>query len=372
VTPHDEEQQRQRRLDALSQLAATAPGLPPVHSAPPLTNPTAPRRPRWLFPLVVLLIVALLAGAGYVTLSFFHPGSGSAPPIPTSLTIDLDATVQLDCPQSVLWAPDGTRVAVFGSQCAGDAQVPTPYFAVFDARTGKKVKAFDLGTLLSAYGMIPFSQDVAWSRDSTYLVVDDALAAQGGASGTPGTPAALVLPLDGSHPHTLAGSPGVDGRQSGTSAPAQWPGSHRLSSRSRSATSGPRTAISARTHRSLALRLLAATPGVLPAPQTSHSGRQGKSRQSARPMPPLSNSRPSRYLQRLGRSGRPIGSSWRKASSTRESSEDRAIQIKSRARRQADPLHVPSQPCHSPMLPLPSSSMLCNRHRTRYRTRVPA
>lgn len=167
-TPRDPtDPNQQQRIDALRQLADDIPASAVSQAAPshvPVSHPLR-QRPRWLMPLALALILAMLAGIGYVTLPFFHSRMSMTPPIPDTLTIDLDS-IHLDCPSSVLWAPGGRRVAVFGDQCGGSQQaLPQPLLAIFDARTGKTLKTFDLSTLLPAYGMFTLVSSIAWSPD---------------------------------------------------------------------------------------------------------------------------------------------------------------------------------------------------------------
>ncbi|MGH2517122.1 MAG: hypothetical protein ACRDHP_15840 [Ktedonobacterales bacterium] len=224
----DVEAQRQRRVDALRQLAAddgapvssaatpdaalspneTKPtGLPPAVPAMPAT---VPRRRRRMF-IALALIVALVASIGYITLPLFHASSPHAAiPIPSALTIDLSAT-HLDCPTTLAWAPDGKRVAIYGSYdiCDPTGGPPTtPYLAIFDTRTGKKLQTFALKDLLNSSGLSGVVTDVVWSPDGKEIAVGVTLPQQPPYIAIP--VGLLLLPLDGSHPRAIIGTPPSD------------------------------------------------------------------------------------------------------------------------------------------------------------------
>ena len=214
--PTSAEADRERRLDALRELAreATAPARQPAPT-PTTRTPLRPARREVSArgPLLGLLaVVVVAAGVGVYLWRTHQPAKATAttpiPPILATLSINLTKS-RLYCPSGLMWSPDGLTVAVFADSmpCINGGGGNT-LVALFNARTGAFERTFDPYAALAAANVQgALVQDVVWSPDrktlvfpsSYYLSLDNTLG-----SGL------LYYPLSGRAPRYVSGpaSPG--------------------------------------------------------------------------------------------------------------------------------------------------------------------
>jgi hypothetical protein len=218
----DSERDRQRRLEALQQLAQRDPAPTTetpvgasVSAALPASDALSQRRtrPRWLLPLVAgVLLVALAAGA-VVWLAPGLRGSKAANALTTHV-ITLPASANLYCPSTPAWSADGKDIAVIAqttappdqSACStyGSIVNNTPFagsslftswpyaVAVLDATTDKLLHSFSVPdpTPTLCTGLNSCSMEIAppaslsWSPDGKSIAVYlDRLVSYSGPSG---------------------------------------------------------------------------------------------------------------------------------------------------------------------------------------------
>ncbi|MFI5272514.1 MAG: hypothetical protein ACHQ4H_05705 [Ktedonobacterales bacterium] len=185
---------RERRLDALSALAAGAtirpPGAEPADEltiAPPesLRPPRAPHRGsrRGALLAALLLAVVVAGGLGY---ALAHRPAGTQAAAVKVKPFDL-SSAQMACPQQLAWSPDGTRIAVLGYArgCQGYI-LERASIAIFRARDGALLRHIALDQLvfaanLPAVAPVPAASanfeygELIWSPDSKQVATTFAL-----------------------------------------------------------------------------------------------------------------------------------------------------------------------------------------------------
>lgn len=149
-------------------------------------------RQRWYLVMVCIVGVALL---GVLVSHFMTPGKGTSQGVKASIVSIVPALDGLQCPQDVVWSPNGSEIAVLGYDryCATDARINYSYepgiVAVYAVETGKLVAKFQPDTAITsaleltrpAYvtpapggdasqQAIEYEQ-IAWSPDGTRLAL---------------------------------------------------------------------------------------------------------------------------------------------------------------------------------------------------------
>ncbi len=212
--------ERRRRRDALRALAeGAAPrresdwavkGQTPFGAALHQT----PRRPRWLIPVISGVI--LVASVSLIVAHFWP----SAPARHTAATMALDPeTIGIACLVGAAWSPDGSKLAVLGSQrgcnaTGGNDGVIFPDVVVMvDAATGASMSQIlpdsDVQKALKLVGRSTlqpiFYSGVTWSPDGKRLALPFAVYYSSAQSGTGGVDTLIGLCIaasDGSNSHT--------------------------------------------------------------------------------------------------------------------------------------------------------------------------
>ncbi|HEV2237002.1 MAG TPA: hypothetical protein VGR57_10120 [Ktedonobacterales bacterium] len=191
----EESEERQRRIQALHELAVAQAATGQLATAP--VRPRAPRRRAGgrtpAIALALLCLLLLASGSAWYVLGHRAPTSAPTTPIPDLLTLDL-AKDHLTQPLTVAWSPDGRSLAVLAYVPAigGGPQV----VGVFDGRTGKLTRRFALDTILAAQGWSGYAFSVTWQPDGQAL----ALPFTGALASNPSVfeDGLLLLPLHGS------------------------------------------------------------------------------------------------------------------------------------------------------------------------------
>ena len=206
-----QDNERQRRLNALHNLAETQ--QPTVSLAP---RPPRRSRRRQLALVTLAAAVVIAAGVYGVARASNGLGRGSAQGSPTPSTISLTIETGLACTYPPAWSPHGDLYAVLGSTSpcvqASNAPASTLAIAIISATTGAVTRRIALApylatssvqTCLSEGPNLPgCPQELLWSPDGTRIAASMlSLDAQGNPIGY----AAFIISVDGSNGFVLLG-----------------------------------------------------------------------------------------------------------------------------------------------------------------------
>ena len=213
----DRDDERQRRVEAMRELAAedgegsapsTAQPATPPPPASPAPQPSRPPRSRlrWITALIVLL--ALVIGGAYMAtrLTGATTGSGHATPRGSAPAATLRAVGDFTCALPPAWSPDGKTYAVLGAPvpCSEVASQPSAEhqdIVIVDAATGAishriaiapYLANLSLRTCLGVATECP--PVVLWSPDGSRLALGLAATERNGALSAF---ALLVIPVNG-------------------------------------------------------------------------------------------------------------------------------------------------------------------------------
>lgn len=150
------EQEQQRRLRALSQIAQSqVVEEPPDADAPafPL-SPRPPAKRRWVAALA-LVVVLVGSGIGYALTR--QAATLTTAPAPPVMSLNL-APSGASCPVAAAWSPDGSRLAVLARQGTARCDAPgdvAPVVLIYDVGHGRLVTRLDPATALALAGPFP-------------------------------------------------------------------------------------------------------------------------------------------------------------------------------------------------------------------------
>ncbi len=213
------EQEHQRRLQALSQLAQSQAMEKPHDAGAPELPPSPPRahaQRRWAVVAALVLVLVLVSGGIGYSLSrrTVTPTSAPVPPV-VSLSL---ASAGASCPVAVAWSPDGAKVAVLARQGASGCDAPgapAPVVLVYAPGRGRLITRLDpTPALARAHAALNFlGTPLSWSPDGTLLALPALILAD--APGAPTRPALLLMPFAGA-------ARVLQGQIPGTVAPVVW------------------------------------------------------------------------------------------------------------------------------------------------------
>ena len=213
----DRDDERQRRVEAMRELAAedgegsapsTAQPATPPPPASPAPQPSRPPRSRlrWITALIVLL--ALVIGGAYAAtrLTGATTGSGHATPTGSAPAAPLRAVGDFTCALPPAWSPDGKTYAVLGAPvpCSEVASQPSAEhqdIVIVDAATGAISHRIALAPYLANLSLrtclgvaTECPPVVLWSPDGSRLALGLAATERNGALSAF---ALLVIPVNG-------------------------------------------------------------------------------------------------------------------------------------------------------------------------------
>ena len=213
----DRDDERQRRVEAMRELAAedgegrapsTAQPATPPPPASPAPQPSRPPRSRlrWITALIVLL--ALVIGGAYMAtrLTGATTGSGHATPTGSAPAATLRAVGDFTCALPPAWSPDGKTYAVLGAPvpCSEVASQPSAEhqdIVIVDAATGAISHRIALAPYLANLSLrtclgvaTECPPVVLWSPDGSRLALGLAVTERNGALSAF---ALLVIPVNG-------------------------------------------------------------------------------------------------------------------------------------------------------------------------------
>lgn len=211
-TGASDEEQRQRRLSALRDLARGEQGEPSAGAAPPsgarpassLIASPARSRPWWA-PFGAALAALLVAAAlGAYLLHSAQPSPTAS--LPAMLTITTNA-----CPSQEVWSPDGRTLAVLAFPCVGNggssSSLRDGVITLYNAATGRAGEQFSLAPILTdpnaAGGVL---DGIGWSPDGHQIVLEVNASADL-ATGPTTSYLLVLLPIQGGQAQTITGTP---------------------------------------------------------------------------------------------------------------------------------------------------------------------
>jgi WD40 repeat protein len=163
----DEDAERSRRLQALSELARQQGGMPAAAGPPAARAVAHPSRRGPVLAAMSLLALLAVVAAG-VVLYMRRPATSQTPPLPALVTITLPPAMH--CAQDAQWSPDGRYLAVFGQHsCPGGNLVvsgvdTTGTLLIYDAATARL-----LHTITLDGAVIPAAYPPAVQQDQSRL-----------------------------------------------------------------------------------------------------------------------------------------------------------------------------------------------------------